>query len=125
MGSVWDGTDQRLDRKVRRHWAHRTSLSCPTEDCEERGSAVGFRTVAPDVRTGCCPDLTAPEPVADLLLSWIAGRTNMNTATNVTGSGCFPALVPVADDAGTGEIDDCGFSAVRLAGGSASMHSRA
>lgn len=43
----------------------------------------------------------------------------------VTGSGCFPALVPVADDAGTGEIDDCGFSAVRLAGGSASMHSRA
>ena len=34
-----------------------SALSCPTEDCEERGRRRGLRNVAPDVWTGCRPDL--------------------------------------------------------------------
>ena len=58
------------------------------------------------------PPSPVPGPVADLLLSWIGSRTNMNTATNRDSPWLFPgrrAGQPMRPDALAALVNDLGI----------------
>lgn len=108
-----------------------TSLSTPAACCQAVVAEVQKHLVSQSGRLpvgGVRPPSAVPDPAADLLLSWIDNRDNMNTAINPASKNwLFPgrrAGQPIHPGVLTGMVNELGIPATAGRGASIRQHVR-